>query len=69
MNSPFKFLDAYSKDDKNIFFGREKETEEIYEKLFKSNLLLIYGASGTGKTSILNCGIANSFQESDWPGK
>jgi hypothetical protein len=66
MNSPFKFLDAYSKDDKDIFFGREKETEEIYERLFKGSLLLIYGASGTGKTSILNCGIANRFQESDW---
>jgi len=66
MKSPFKFLDAYSKEDKEIFFGREKETKEIFEKLFKGNLLLIYGASGTGKTSILNCGIANKFQESDW---
>jgi GTPase SAR1 family protein len=66
MKSPFKFLDAYSKEDKDIFFGREKEVEEIYEKLFKSNLLLIYGASGTGKTSLLNCGIANKFQDSDW---
>jgi len=66
MKSPFKFLDAYSKDDKDIFFGREKEVEEIYERLFKGNLILIYGASGTGKTSILNCGIANRFQDSDW---
>jgi len=66
MKSPFKFLDAYSKEDKEIFFGREKETKEIFEKLFKGSLLLIYGASGTGKTSILNCGIANNFQEPDW---
>ncbi len=27
-NSPFKFLDSYTKADKEIFFGREKETEE-----------------------------------------
>jgi len=27
MNSPFKFLDAYEKEDKDIFFGREKESK------------------------------------------
>jgi len=66
MNSPFKFLESYSKEDKDIFFGRDKEVEEIYARLFKSSLLLVYGASGTGKTSILNCGIANKFAETDW---
>jgi len=65
-NSPFKFLDSYSKEDKEIFFGRENETEEIYTKIFQSNLLLIYGASGTGKSSLISCGLANKFQDTDW---
>ena len=30
MKSPFKFLDSFTKDDKEIFFGRDKETEELY---------------------------------------
>ncbi|MDZ7738455.1 MAG: ATP-binding protein [Bacteroidales bacterium] len=64
--SPFKFLDSYEKQDKDIFFGREKETEELYHKVFESKLLLIYGVSGTGKTSIINCGLANKFEDSDW---
>ncbi len=62
----FKFLDPYLKEDKNYFFGREKETYEVFYKLGESKLLLLYGASGTGKTSILNCGVANMFDESDW---
>ena len=33
-NPPFKFLDSYTKADKEIFFGREKETEEIYYMIF-----------------------------------
>ena len=38
-NSPFKFLDSYTKADKDIFFGREKETEEIYSRLFYGKML------------------------------
>ncbi len=66
IRSPFKFLDAYQKEDKDIFFGRNKETEDLYEEVFKTNLVLIYGASGTGKTSLVNCGLANKFSETDW---
>lgn len=64
--SPFKFLDSYEKDDKTIFFGRDQETFELYDRLFETNLVLLYGASGTGKTSIINCGLANQFEASDW---
>ncbi|RLD54334.1 MAG: hypothetical protein DRJ05_14865 [Bacteroidetes bacterium] len=65
-NNPFKFLDSYTKADKDIFFGREKETEEIYSRLFYGKMLLIYGPSGSGKTSLLQCGVANRFGEHDW---
>ena len=64
--SPFKFLDAYSKDDKAIFFGRRQETLELYDRIFETNLVLLYGASGTGKTSLINCGLGNEFEVSDW---
>ncbi|PLX01047.1 MAG: ATP-binding protein, partial [Marinilabiliales bacterium] len=47
MNSPFKFLDSFDKNDKDIFFGRERETEELYQKIFESKILLVYGISGT----------------------
>ncbi len=66
MKSPFKFLDSFTKEDKNIFFGRDNETEELYQKVFESKVLLVYGVSGTGKSSLIHCGLANKFQESDW---
>jgi WD40 repeat protein len=64
--SPFKFLDSYTKDDIDIFFGRDKEIEELYSRVFESKILLVYGISGTGKSSLLNCGLANKFNETDW---
>ena len=52
MKSPFKFLDSYTKDDRDIFFGRDREIEELYQKVFESKLLLVYGVSGTGNRTI-----------------
>ncbi|MFY0607036.1 MAG: hypothetical protein JXR10_09990 [Cyclobacteriaceae bacterium] len=66
IKSPFKFLDSYAESDKDIFFGREKEAEELYAKVFQGKLLLVYGASGSGKSSVINCGLANKFEPSDW---
>lgn len=66
MKSPFKFLDSYTKDDREIFFGRDKEIEELYQKVFESKILLVYGVSGTGKSSLIHCGLANKFQNTDW---
>ncbi len=66
MTSPFKFLDSYTKEDKEIFFGRDKEIEELYHKVFENKTLLVYGVSGTGKSSLINCGLSGKFSESDW---
>lgn len=65
-SSPFKFLDAYTKADRSIFFGRSEEIEQLYEMVHQTNLTLVYGQSGTGKTSLIQCGLANRFQTSDW---
>jgi AAA ATPase domain len=64
--SPFKFLDSYNKNDKNIFFGRDEEIKALYELVQTSKLVLVYGASGTGKTSLVECGLSNKFSEADW---
>jgi WD40 repeat protein len=66
MKSPFKFLDSYTKYDREIFFGRDREIEELYHRVFESKLMLVYGVSGTGKSSLIHCGLANKFSETDW---
>ncbi|MDL1873832.1 hypothetical protein FBQ85_01460 [Cytophagia bacterium CHB2] len=66
MTSPFKFLDAYDRQDKEIFFGRTEEIEQLYKLIFQTNLVLVYGQSGTGKTSLIQCGLANRFKPTDW---
>ena len=66
MKSPFKFLDSYTREDRDIFFGRDQEITELYRRVFESKMLLVYGISGTGKSSLIHCGLASRFDDSDW---
>lgn len=66
MRSPFKFLDAYTLQDRDTYFGREVERDELYRMVFKTPLILLYGISGTGKTSLIQCGLASKFDGPDW---
>ncbi len=66
MKSPFKFLDPFELTDKNVFFGRDREIEDLYQMIHRSNLILIYGFSGTGKTSLVQCGLAGRFDGPEW---
>ena len=63
---PFKFLDAYTREDSDFYFGRTDEIDALYEMVFQTDLLLVYGASGTGKSSLIQCGLASKFQSHDW---
>jgi WD40 repeat protein len=64
--SPFKFLDSYGQGDSGIFFGRKNETEGLYQALSGVKHLLVYGPSGAGKTSLVECGLRNQFSDADW---
>ncbi len=63
---PFKFLDSYTLEDSSYFFGRTEEIEILYNMVFQTDLLVVYGASGTGKTSLIQCGLASRFQSHEW---
>ena len=52
--------------DKALFWGRQAEVEALYQKTFNSRLLILCGERGTGKTSLIQCGLANRIQEGRW---
>jgi WD40 repeat protein len=66
MKSPFKLLDAYDLQDRDNFFGRDEEIEALYDMVFKTPLLLVFGLSGTGKTSLIRCGLASRYTGPNW---
>ena len=54
--SPYVGLVPYGEQDAAFFFGRADETRIVSGNLRASDLTLLYGASGVGKTSLLRAG-------------
>lgn len=52
--SPYVGIRPYTREDESIFFGRERSTTFLTNKIFASPLTLFYGRSGLGKSSLLH---------------
>jgi Novel STAND NTPase 1 len=56
-SSPYQGLVPYSEADADWFFGRDDWREIIVDNLRAYRLSVLYGASGVGKSSVLNAGV------------
>lgn len=63
--SPYKRLDYYRPEDSAIFFGREQDIERLAALIHAHRLVLLFGASGTGKTSLLQAGVIPRLEHSE----
>jgi len=55
--NPFPGLRPFSTEESDLFFGRERESEEVLKKLIKNRFVTVIGASGSGKSSLIYCGV------------
>lgn len=54
---PYVFLKYYELEDREVFFGRETESLLLWRKILSYRLVVLFGASGAGKSSLLNAGV------------
>ena len=66
--SPFPGLRAFTTADAPIFFGRERETDELIRKVEQHRVCFIMGASGSGKSSIVGAGLLPRLRAGAVPG-
>jgi tetratricopeptide (TPR) repeat protein len=57
LEHPWLGLESYQAETRAYFFGREPEVAALHLRLRSHPLLVLYGRSGLGKTSILNAGL------------
>lgn len=60
--SPYRGLVPYAEEDAAFFFGRTRDTGVVISNLLASRLTLFYGASGVGKSSVLNAGVVPALR-------
>ena len=55
--SPYKGLKTFNAKDKDLFFGRERLISKLIQAVNQSNFVLVLGASGSGKSSVVRAGV------------
>jgi conflict system STAND superfamily ATPase len=62
--SPYRGLDRFEDRDKDLFFGRDQLIKSLLAQLAASNVLLVLGASGSGKSSVVRAGLLPQLSKS-----
>jgi WD40 repeat protein len=55
--NPFPGLRPFGLDESHLFFGREGQSDDVVEMLAANRFAAVIGASGSGKSSLMYCGI------------
>jgi KaiC/GvpD/RAD55 family RecA-like ATPase len=62
----YRGLESYREEDKDIFYGREIEIIQLMSYIRKYPLVILYGQSGVGKTSVINAGIIPQLKSDEY---
>lgn len=68
-DSPYKGLASFSRDDAHLFYGRERVIERLVAHTRDPSrpLLVVTGASGTGKSSVVRAGLLPQLKADGLP--
>lgn len=56
-------IQSYNQDRRHLFFGRERETKELFRLAVLQPIVVLFGKSGTGKTSLIQAGVTPMLHE------
>jgi WD40 repeat protein/serine/threonine protein kinase len=65
---PYKGLNAFQPEDADRFHGREALTEELIRRIQQQKVLVVGGASGSGKSSLVRAGLIPALRAGAGPG-
>ncbi|MFF7161376.1 hypothetical protein ACFZBP_08290 [Streptomyces sp. NPDC008086] len=60
---PYRGLARFEPDDRDLFFGRERMVEELHRLVCDHRFAVLFGASGSGKSSLLRAGLIPALRE------
>src|SRR4051812_21710889 len=53
----------FEESEYELFRGRDEDVQNLYELISIQNLIVLYGRSGLGKSSLLNAGLIKKFKD------
>jgi hypothetical protein len=61
--NPYVGPRPFERQDRDLFFGRDRETSELLSLVIAHHVLLLYAQSGAGKTSLVSAGLIPLLEE------
>ncbi|MEV5892559.1 nSTAND1 domain-containing NTPase [Nonomuraea fuscirosea] len=59
---PYVGLAPFQEEDATRFFGRERMTDELLARVAERRIVMLFGASGAGKSSLLRAGLLTAVR-------
>jgi WD40 repeat protein/energy-coupling factor transporter ATP-binding protein EcfA2 len=66
--APYLGLASFQPTDAERFFGRERLVNDVVSRLARQRFLAVFGASGSGKSSLLRAGLLPAIRAGKLPG-
>jgi WD40 repeat protein/cell division protein FtsB len=60
--NPFPGLRSFEPDEYFLFFGRDRQTEELVRRLRRHRFIAVLGTSGSGKSSLVRAGLIPALE-------
>jgi WD40 repeat protein/uncharacterized caspase-like protein len=60
---PYMGLQAFTEDNAQYFYGRDALVQKLVNQIPRHNILAIVGASGSGKSSVVQAGLFNQLRQ------
>ena len=60
---PFRGLESFQAEHAPLFFGRNKEADELTNRIRKNGFVVLTGPSGSGKSSLIQAGVIPQFRD------
>lgn len=66
--SPYKGLMPFEAEDRALFFGRTAVVADLLGRVGRDRFVVVVGASGSGKSSVIRAGLLASLRDGGLPG-
>ena len=60
--NPFPGLRPFMQEEADLFFGRDRQSDELVRRLARKRFLAVVGTSGSGKSSLVRAGLLPSLE-------
>ena len=64
--NPYVGPRTFTRQEKDLFFGREREARALLSKVMSARLVLFYAPSGAGKSSLINTRLIPQLDDEDF---